>query len=91
MDEDELRKEQHRGQRAKALLDNALLKEAFEKVDAECVRLWREAKDHEAREGMWLRLQSLAHVRSAIEGIVKDGDIADRKLKQLIQGKKPLF
>lgn len=91
MTEDELRTEQHRGQRAKALLENSLLKEAFEKVEAECHRLWAEAKDADAREGLWLRLQSLSHVRSAIEGIVKDGDLADRKLKQLIQGKKPLF
>jgi len=91
MDEDHLRSEQHRGQQAKALLENKILKEAFEKVEAECHRLWAEAKNAEVREGMWLRLQSLEHTRNAIEGIVKNGDLADRKLKQLITGQKSVF
>lgn len=92
MTEEELHREKHRGDRAAALLKNDLLNEAFERVDAECVRLWREARDHETREGMWLRLQSLQHVRSAIEGIVQKGDLADRKLKQLItKGKTTPF
>lgn len=91
MTEEELHTEKHRGDRAAALLKNPILQEAFDRVDAECVRLWREAKDAEVREGMWLRLQSLHHVKSAIEGIVQKGDLADRKLKQLITGKKSVF
>ena len=91
MDEDELRKDQHRGQQAKALLENKILKEAFEKVESECHRLWAEAKNADVREGMWLRLQSLEHTRNAIEGIVKKGDLSERKLKELITGKKSVF
>lgn len=89
--EDGLRREINRGQRAKALLENTILNEAFQKVDDECVRLWREAKDHDTREGMWLRLQSLQHVRTALEAVIKDGDLAQRKLEKLIAPKRRVF
>jgi uncharacterized membrane protein len=91
VNDDELHRLANRGDRAKALLDNTLLNEAFDRVDAECVRLWGEALTTEAREGFWLRRQALKHVRTAIEAVVKDGDIARRKLKQAIEGKKSVF
>lgn len=91
MTEEELHSSVDRGKKAEALLANPIFKDAFEKVDAECVRLWREAKDTEAREGFWLRLQALQHVRTAVEAVVKDGDVSSRKLKTMIEGKRRVF
>lgn len=76
--EDEVR----RGERARRLLEDPLLVEAFDAVEAGIRSAWAgtgEAEERE-RERLWLMLRLLGRVRGHIVGAMETGRLAERQL-----------
>ena len=61
-DDDKLRDSLNRAQQANDLLQNELLIEAYDQIDAELVGAWRltAARDTDARERIWAAVQANA-------------------------------
>jgi hypothetical protein len=88
MEEMALRKAAERGPRAKALLDNDLLKEAFEKIEQTLMDDWRNtsSEDNQRREDAWRTFKLLQNLRGHLGRIVTNGDAA---AKELLRVKNP--
>jgi hypothetical protein len=84
-DELALNKAAERGARAQRLLDDELLKEAFETLDRDYTRAWREtaARDTDARERLWQAVQVVAKVRDHLIHAVNGGKLAQREMNEL--------
>ncbi len=84
-DELKLAAQAERGARAKALLEDELLVEAFEKVDAFYMAAFRNsgAEEIDTRERAWTALSLLKDVRSALEGVARDGRVAQQTIAKL--------
>ena len=88
-DELALNKAMERGARAARLLDDELLKEAFETLERDYVKAWREtaARDTDARERLWQAVQVVAKVRDHLVSVVNSGKLAQREMNE-IAGRK---
>ena len=69
--------EELRIKRAKALLDDELLAEAFDTLRQELLSRWENSASNEAeaRESIWLGLQLLTRVKRHLESIVTTGEM----------------
>lgn len=85
MDEERLHKALSRGDRAKALLDNDLLKEAFESLEADYSAALFETKpqDQIAREKLYLAVNVVRKVRDHLSIAVANGKVAKAQIDQL--------
>ena len=74
-----------RGARARALLEDELLRDAFATVDAALVQAWRDtpARDAEGRERLHLALTLLARVHGALAQAAHDGALSAQTLRHL--------
>lgn len=74
-----------RGRAAEDLLENPLLVEAFDNLEAAYLAEWRASKplELEERERLWLAVQVLGEVRQHLRVIVENGVIAKRDLERL--------
>jgi hypothetical protein len=61
------------------------LGEAFDTLDRDYVKAWREsyARDTDARERLWQAVQIVAKVRSHLSAVVNNGKLAQRELDEL--------
>jgi hypothetical protein len=84
-DESKLRKQQERGDRAKRLLENELLVEAFEKIEADILDKWQNsaADEKEQRDNAYLMHRLLQNLKAQIKQIVITGDGATKELLRL--------
>jgi hypothetical protein len=84
-DEDKTQLAISRGARAKALLGDDLLTEAFTTLEAEYLKAWRATgvKQMEERERFWQAIQLLGLVRDHLGFVVGDGKIAQAELDRL--------
>jgi predicted hotdog family 3-hydroxylacyl-ACP dehydratase len=84
-DEAKLRADRDRGARAKALLEDKLLIEAFTELDAQYMAAWRSspALDTQAREKLHLAVNVLAKVREHLTTVAASGKLAVKELEQL--------
>ena len=75
--------EELRLQRAKALLNDELLTEAFDTIRTELMARWENSSSDEssAREHIWLGLQLLVRVRRHLESILMTGEMAKHREK----------
>ncbi len=66
-----------RGRRAQQLLDDPLIAEAFEAMEADLVAAWRAApvRDVEGREHLWLMLRASEKLRGIFVGYVEAGKV----------------
>ena len=87
MSEDRLQRDIVRGARAKALMDNELLQEAFAKLEADYIGAWRAtpARDTDARERLWQAVNVLGKVRDHIGHVAADGNLAQRQLDDIVK------
>lgn len=71
-----------RGRQAQELMDNPILKEAFEKIERETLELWAgtNLSDVETREDLWRLLNSARQLRRNILNIQSSGEIAKQGL-----------
>jgi hypothetical protein len=73
-----------RGERARQLLDEPLLVEAFALIEQEYHKAWQDspARDVEAREAIFLSLKNLAKVKGHLLNVMESGQIAKASLAQ---------
>lgn len=79
-DESNAQQDVERGRRAKLLLEDDLLKEAFEEVDKYFVHCWRKAEDTNLREQEWMKQKALAEVKRVLAIFIERGEMAERRL-----------
>lgn len=71
-----------RAARAKALLDDSLIAEAFTDLEAAYITAWRmsDPRDNDGRERLWIALQIVGKVRTHLQAVIADGTIAAAEL-----------
>lgn len=76
-----------RGDKAKRLLEDALLVEAFATVEAAYLGAWKNTAlgETQAREMAYMAVRTLADVRAAIRRVVTDGQIANAEIERAIK------
>jgi len=62
---------QQRKQAARALQNNPLLSEAFDKAESNVFIQWRAAKDQVRREELHARISAIQAIRSELNAIIK--------------------
>jgi hypothetical protein len=72
-----------RGSRARALLDNALLRDAIAGLDRHYVEAWRRAGSVEAREDCHRYLKLVEKLVTDLTSIATTGDLEKKRLKEL--------
>jgi hypothetical protein len=85
MTEDKLQRDIVRGARAKALMDDELLQEAFAKLEVNYIGAWRAtpARDTDARERLWQAVNVLGKVRDHLGQVAAAGKLAQRQIDDI--------
>ena len=87
MDEDKLRASVDRAYRAHRELEET--KAAFDALDADYTRLWKNARTADERERVWLAAKVLEKVREHLSHVVAGGKLAEHELKQINTAGEP--
>jgi hypothetical protein len=76
--------------RAEALMADALLQEAFVRLEERYLDEWRvsQFRDTDARERLWQAVNILRKVKDHLAKIVADGRLAQREIDQLAEKRK---
>ena len=82
MDEGKLRGEQDRGEKAKAVLRNPILAEAFEELGSRYIEAWKvtSIEQDTQREKIFQMYQALLAVQGHLEEVVSTGELAKIEL-----------
>lgn len=77
--------EAHRGDEAARLLENDLLREALDAIDAEVVSQWQEcpARDKEGKEALWQLMKTAQKFRRILTGHIETGKLARENLRRI--------
>lgn len=91
VDEHKLLRDQGRGAGAQSLLENDLLKEAYEKLEAELIAGWINSapRDADGRERVWHAVQANRKHKAYLEQILSDGKMAAAELRALAETPQP--
>ena len=75
---------EERERRARSLIDDPLLKEAFDMLKEDLMNRWNHSgsTDLEARESIWLAMRLLDRIHGHINSIVETGHMAKMMEKQ---------
>lgn len=92
IDEDKAQQQIYRAARAKALIEDETLVNAFAEVERGLIERWRnvtgpEPADTAKRERLWLSLFLIEQVKTALRKTIEDGKMASATLNAL-QGRK---
>lgn len=84
MSKDELREQVAQGARARELLDDEVLAQAFEALERRYIETWRSssAEDSVGREKLYWALQGLDYARRELRIMLDNGNIAASQLEQ---------
>jgi hypothetical protein len=84
----EMRRTIAAAERARALIEDPLLVEAFQRVHDHCLSAWLNspADAPELREKLWHHIQALAEVRLELTRALDDGVMAQAQLTELRTG-----
>lgn len=87
MTDDKLLEARSRASRAKTLLEDELLSEGFDNLEARYIEAWRltAPSDEKAREKLYIAVNVIGKLREHLAAIVSNGKIADRELEDLIR------
>lgn len=82
-----LPQEDARGAKAREILEEPLIIEAFSKIEAEILTAWEDspARDVEGREKLYQMLMLSRKVRRHFESVVQTGEMARRTLADFIR------
>jgi hypothetical protein len=82
-----------RGQRARAILDDPLVDEAFAAIERECLAEWRRApaRDVEGRERLWLMLKMAERLKAHFVNLIDSGRLAAERIAQLEKARRGFF
>ena len=85
---DDLQRDINRAKSAELLLQNELLTEAFQSLEHDYLKAWREtaARDTDARERLWQAVQIVGKIKDHIGTVLNDGKLAAAQLKELAEG-----
>jgi len=80
----DLRVEQERGSNAFSLMENELLREALDAIDAEVMEQWIDcpARDKEGKEALWQLIKTSRKFRSILTGYIESGKLATEQIKR---------
>lgn len=80
----DLRAEQDKGAHAMSLLENELLREALDAIDAEVMEQWIDcpARDKEGKEALWQLIKTSRKFRDILTGYIETGKLATEQLKR---------
>ncbi len=70
-----------RGEQASRLLGDSLLQEAFEAVEREYLKAWRNAPTQEIREHCWHSIHGIDSIKAALRMWMNEGMVDDDRLK----------
>ena len=75
---------EERERRAQSLIDDPLLKEAFDVLKEDLMNRWNHSgsTDLEARESIWLAMRLLDRIHGHINSIIESGHMAEMMEKQ---------
>jgi hypothetical protein len=84
-DEFSLRRAADRAAKAKALIENETLAEAFTTLRAEYIKAWEATspKDQDTRERLWIATTVLTKVRGHLQSVVDGGKVASALLADM--------
>lgn len=84
-----LMEEQTRGQRAQELLDNEVLTEALDAIEAEVIAQWENcpARDSAGKEALWQLFKTSKKFRGLLVGYVQTGKLASDNLRRIEEQK----
>lgn len=87
MSDDRLRDATSRAQWASELLNNEILKESFDTLQADYLQLWKNTKpsDVEAREKIFIAWHVVGKVQEHLHRLIDAGKLAQLELEELIQ------
>lgn len=85
MDEARERATAERGRHARALLDDPLLGEMFDTVEAALIAAWHntQTRDVDGRERLYAHVQALGRVRTALGEVAANGEISAATLRSM--------
>lgn len=69
-----------RGKRAQEVLDNEVYAEAYQQIEQEIIRQWREARNPQDREQLHQLLLMHEKARNALETVMRSGQVAEAEL-----------
>jgi len=83
-DELKLRRQAERGARAKAIVEDPLVKEVFDNLEREIIQRWKDTEPSNAllRERYHAVITALGAIRANLEHMIRDGRMADTILAQ---------
>jgi hypothetical protein len=86
MSEDKLQAAVNRAARAKVLMEDELLAEAFVRLEGDYIAAWKgwPAADAAGRERLWLAVNVIGKVRDHLNIVIADGKLAQRQIEELI-------
>lgn len=86
-DEFKLQRDASRGVRAKSLLENEMLKEAFETLEQNYIKAWRNTsiEDAPAREKLFLAINIVGKVQQHLLSAINDGKLAETELREITE------
>jgi hypothetical protein len=66
---------ERRAERAKALLNDEVLKDAFAQIEADCVAQWKStsALSHKKREKLWAELKAIESLKGKLQSFADTG------------------
>lgn len=71
-----------RGRLAEQVLENPVYVEAYESVEKELIRQWRDSRDRDAREQKHQMLTMLDTVRTVMQATMRSGQVAVKELER---------
>lgn len=85
----DLEQRKNRGEKAKRILEDEIVKDAFSKIEQNIIDKWREAKttDFESQQHCKMMLTVFENFRAHFQAVINDGKIAEDKLSEKL--KKP--
>lgn len=81
----DLQQDINRAARAKALVDDALLAEAFNTLEAAYIAAWRATPplDTQAREKLFLAVNVIGKVKEHLQSVIANGKLADAEMQRM--------
>lgn len=69
---------ERRADRARRLLDDGLLKESFDLIEADCIKEWKNTnfREQDKREKLWMQVKAIDVLKSKLQQAVTDGQLA---------------
>jgi hypothetical protein len=89
-DENKLAADLSRANRAQLLWQDELLQEAFNRLETEYLKLWRDSllRDSGGREQLYLALKALDQVKQHFRSVLNSGTLARDQLEHLVKLRK---